>query len=80
MDNINWNDIEEAYLLKSPPKEELIGEIINIKKQRNEFVNFVGWIMDNTQYCTFNSQLKETFLKELDLKIDEVFNIITKDK
>ena len=77
MDNINWKDVEEALNCESPQKKDLIKEVVKLKKQRSDFVDFVGWIMNQTQYAKFNSGLNDNFLSDLDSKIDEVFKVIT---
>lgn len=77
MDSINWKDIEEALNIESPQKKDLIKEVVKLKKQRSDFVDFVGWLMNQTQYAKFNSELNDNFLSDLDGKIDEVFKVIT---
>lgn len=77
MDSINWKDVEEALNIESPQKKDLIKEVVKLKKQRSDFVDFVGWLMNQTQYAKFNSELNDNFLSDLDGKIDEVFKVIT---
>lgn len=77
MDNINWKDLEEALNYEPPQKKYLIKEVVKLKKQRSDFVDFVGWIMNQTQYAKFNSELNDNFLSNLDNKIDEIFKVIT---
>jgi len=77
MDSINWKDVEEALSIESPQKKDLIKEVVKLKKQRSDFVDFVGWLMNQTQYTKFNSGLNDNFLSDLDSKIDEVFKVIT---
>ena len=77
MDNINCKDVEEALNYESPQKKDLIKEIVKLKKQRSDFVDFIGWIMNQTQYAKFNSELNDNFLSDLGSKIDMVFKVIT---
>jgi len=77
MDNINWKDVEEALICESPQKKDLIKEIVKLQKQRSDFVGFVGWIMNQTQYAKFNTGLNDNFLSDLDSKIDDIFKVIT---
>jgi len=77
MDDINWKDVEEALNNESPQKKDLIKEVVKLKKQRSDFVDFVGWIMNQTQYAKFNSGLNDKFLSDLDNKIDEIFKVVT---
>ena len=77
MDSVNWKDVEEALNIESPQKKYLIKEIVKLKKQRSDFVDFVGWVMSQTQYAKYNSELNDNFLIDLDIKIDEVFKVIT---
>ena len=77
MDSINWKDVEEALNIESPQKKDLIKEVVKLKKQRSDFVDFVGWLMNQTQYAKFNSELNDNFLSDLDGKIDKVFKVIT---
>lgn len=80
MDNINWKDIEEALSNESPQKKDLIKEVVELRKLRSDFVDFCGWLMKQTQYCKYNSELNENFMSELDKKIDVIFYEITKNK
>ena len=77
MDSVNWKDVEEALNIESPQKKDLIKEVVKLKKQRSDFVDFVGWIMSQTQYAKYNTELNDNFLINLDIKIDEVFKVIT---
>ena len=77
MDNINWKNVEEALNFESPQKKDLIKEVVKLKKQRSDFVDFVGWLMNQTHYTKFNDGLNDNFLSDLDSKIDEVFKVIT---
>jgi hypothetical protein len=77
MDNINCKDVEEALNCESPQKKDLIKEVVKLKKQRSDFVDFVGWLINQTQYIKFNAGLNDNFLSDLDSKIDEVFKVIT---
>jgi len=79
MEKINWQAVEEALNYESPQKKDLIKEIVKLKKQRSDFVDFVGWVMSQTQYAKYNSELKEDFLTNLDNEIDIIFKVITQD-
>lgn len=80
MDNINWKDVEEALNSKPPQKKDLIKEVIKLRKLRSDFVDFVGWLINETEYCKYNSELKDNFMSELDKKIDVIFDKITNEK
>ena len=77
MDSINCKNVEEALNIESPQKKDLIKEVVKLKKQRSDFVDFVGWLMNQTQYAKFKSELNDNFLSDLDGKIDKVFKVIT---
>ena len=78
MDNINWKYVEEALNHESPQKKDLIKEVLKLRKLRSDIVDFCGWLMKETQYCKFNSELKDDFMSQLDKRIDIIFHEITK--
>lgn len=77
MEHINWKQMEEDLKNNPLPIKELVEELVKLRKLRSDFVDFCGWILTHTQFCKYNSELKENFLNDLNTEIDDIFEKIT---